>query len=261
MFKKIIIIVIFIIIFIFRIFFYNIEPFYIANITCTIKRFFIVSIFLYSLLSFINLTISFMLGNSKGIFQLFKQKLLNLLIYEPLDTFIEWCLTFKMLHQCLLKFGLTLLKIFEAKAKIKFFFFLYFICPRLVFIYSFYIDIFVLEQINIILKNIFIISLPLITLFFIYATYLTALKEKTTLEKYFVHANYCSEKNAIILSPTGTDTSSLHYSSWDKQTFIIDRCLYFISLMQTLFFRCFQYLILILILILYFQYISLFPKQ
>ena len=235
----------------------HIDPFFIKEIQSTIRPILLLFLVVYFFFSIINKVIEFLFGPPNGFISRNIAKLLQVVFFTPFNHFMSWCFSSLVFSHCFLYLDIFLLNLTKQKLSLYFFYFIVFLCPRLIFVYSIFLDVFILEQINLILKNILIFAYPLICTFFLYLCYYSALKEKSFLEEHFIIPSFCNNGSAIKLTSKHEHTSQYHFSSWDNYTFVIDRCLALFSFSKTLFVRCFNFIILILIFICYLQYLLL----
>lgn len=250
------IIIIIIMLFVIRVFFINITPYYISDITSLIRVICILSMWLITFIYFIRYLIYMLFPLNESYFGNLIIRFMSNYLYSPLRSFIISCLSYEYFQKLCLNLGFFLV---EGVCPRKLFFYLFIFCffigPRILYVLSLYVDIFILEQIRLTLKHAFIISSPLIVMVIVYFIYFAALQERARLEKDFLTPE--QEGSRILLTAKNKDTRKEHFDSWDLCTLIIDRSLAIVNFCRKDWMLGFYIFCLFLILCCYTQYICL----
>lgn len=194
-------------------------------------------------------------GPSTGIVYKYVHKIITFFIYNPLTTFSMFCLRSTRIKQFSMFLCRFLTTLIYNNTVAYIFTYYFFIIPRLFFCTYLFLDVFILHQVNLLLKFVVLFSCPIITLSILSFLKLFAEQEKINLETYYVDVTFDSITKRYILIYKNENTTYQHCVFWDVCVYSLDRILYIEDIRKTKNMLLIQLLILSFLIYCWYHYL------
>lgn len=241
---------------VYRIFILSIVPYNIKDITSLFKICSICCIFITTLFMMIFQLTNLMVGEQESKLKSFLAKMINILFYNPLREIGTFLLSFNIIQYFCLTLGKIIVAGIENKKNAMVLLMIFYLIPRCLFCLFLFVDVIYLQQIHLILKNIIIISWPLIYSAVFGLLQLHIEGQKVFLEK--SHINVVVQQNPfnVFVYPKTKETNPLYINQYYSTIFLQDRLLALSELLQHVKIRILNVIILIILTYCWSQYLD-----